>query len=82
MNEWNIMAKEMLPIVMAAAVWRYCWQGQTVLVRSDNMTVVATLGSGGCKEPRLALLEATMEYILVTEHIVGEDNVAADALSR
>ena len=82
MKEWNIMAKKTLPIVMAAAVWRRCWQGQTVLVRSDNMTVVATLESGGCKEPRLAFLEATMEFILVAEHIAGVDNVAADALPR
>ena len=53
------------------------------------MVVVATLGSGGCKEPVtmklrrcLAYQEATMEFILVAEHIAGVDNVAADALSR
>ena len=89
MKEWNIMAKEMLPITMAAAVWGRRWQGKTTLVRSDNMAVVATLGSGGCKEPVtmqlrrcLAFLEATMKFILVAEHIAGVDNVAADALSR
>ena len=88
MKEWNIMAKEMLPIVMAAAVWGCRWQDQ-VLVRSDNMAVVATLGSGGCKEPVtmqlrrcLAFLEATLEFLLLAEHIAGVDNVAADALSR
>ena len=75
MKEWNIMAKEMLPIAMAAAMWGRRWQGQ-VLVRSDNMAMVATLGSEGCKEQVtmqlrrcLAFLEATMEFLLVAEHI-------------
>ncbi len=88
-KEWSIMPKELLPIVVAAAVWGRQWRGLTILARCDNMAVVATIRSGSCKEAHamhlrrcLAFLEASNAFILVSEHIKGEDNVVADALSR
>ncbi len=87
--DWGIMPKEMLPIVIAAAVWGYRWRGLTVKARCDNVAVVATVRSGSCKERHtmhlrrcLAYLEAVGEFVLVADHIRGVDNVVADALSR
>ncbi len=83
-KDWSIMPKEMLPIVIAAAVWGPQWKGITVRVRCDNMAVVATIQSGSCKEAHtmhlqrcLAYLEATESFVLVAEHIRGKDNVVA-----
>ncbi len=88
-REWNIMPKEMLPIVVAAVVWGRYWKDRTVKARCDNMAVVATIRSGSCKEKRamhlmrcLAFVEATVPVNVVAEHIRGVDNVVADALSR
>ncbi len=79
------MPKELLPIVMATAVWGHLWRGKTVLFHCDNMAVVATLRSGSCREPQamhlrrcLAFMEATGEFVLLAEHVRGVDNVAAD----
>ncbi len=88
-GQWNIMPKELLPIVVATAVWGHLWRGMTVLFHCDNMAVVATLRSGSCREPQamhlrrcLAFMEATGEFVLLAEHVRGVDNVAADELSR
>ena len=34
--DYGITAKELLPIVVAAAVWGREWQGTTILARCDN----------------------------------------------
>ncbi len=88
-KEWSIMPKELLPIVVAAAVWGRRWRGLTVKARCDNMAVAATIKSGSCKEAHamqlrrcLAFLEASNAFVLVAEHIREADNVVADALSR
>ena len=81
--------KEMLPIVVAAAVWGQKWAGILVLARCDNMSVVATVNSGLCKEKDamhlrrcLAFLEARWSCQIKAVHIPGTDNEVADALSR
>ncbi len=83
------MPKELLPIVVAAAVWGRRWRGLTVKATCDNMAVVVTIKSGSCKETHamhlrrcLAFLEASNTFVLVAEHVRGADNVVADALSR
>ena len=83
------MAKELLPIVVAAAVWGSEWAGKTVRARCDNQSVVAIVNSGTCREVEamhlrrcLAFLEARGGFHMVAEHIRGVDNVIADALSR
>ncbi len=87
-GRWNIMPKELLPIVVATAVWGHLWRGKTILFHC-NMAVVATLRSGSCREPQamhlrqcLAFMAATGEFVLLAEHVRGVDNVAADELSR
>lgn len=86
---WGIMPKELLPIVIAAILWKDSWRGKVVKARCDNMAVVATIKSGTCVEKAamhlrrcLAFIEATAQFTLVAEHIRGVENTAADALSR
>ncbi len=83
------MPKELLPIVIAAVVWGEHWRGSAVKAWCDNMAVVATIRSGSCKEKKamhlmrcLAFVEAIRSVTIVADHIRGEDNVIADALSR
>lgn len=44
------MAKELIPIVMMAAVWGKNWQVRTVLAKCDKATVVAINNSGTSNE--------------------------------
>ena len=86
---YGITAKELLPIVVAAAIWGREWRSQTVLARCDNMAVVAIVNSGSCREREamhlrrcLAFLEAKGAFHIYAEHIKGVNNGIADALSR
>ena len=57
LQQWHgvdISAKEIVPIVMAAALWGGSWSGKHVCFYSDNMAVVATtLNTKTVKCPRL-----------------------------
>ena len=85
----HIAAKELVPVVMAIALWGAQWQATTVLVRSDNTSVVAALTSGSAKDPLLMNLLRCLHFYLahfdihlVARHLAGVENTAADALSR
>ena len=88
-QSYGIVAKELLPIVVAAAVWGPVWAGKTVRARCDNQSVVSTINSGSCREVEamhlrrcLAFMEARRGFHMVADHIRGVENVIADALSR
>ena len=82
----HITAKELVPIVMAIAMWGAEWQASTVLIRSDNYAVVSSLSSGSAKDVTLMHILhfylAQFDIRVVTRHIAGAENTAADALSR
>ena len=85
----HITMKELLPIVMACAVWGKSWGGQRILARCDNAAVVAIMNSGTSKHPfamhlmrSLFFIAACFHFTISATHIPGVDNVAADALSR
>jgi hypothetical protein len=87
--DYHIAAKELVPVVMAVALWGAPWQSTTVLVRSDNAAVVAALTSGSARDPILMHLLHSLHFFLahydirlLARHIAGVDNTAADALSR
>ena len=40
----------MIPIVLAAALWGKEWAPKTVMVRCNNVTVVAVINRGSSKE--------------------------------
>ena len=88
-QETHITVKELVPIVLAAAVWGSCWKGKNVMSYCDNAAVVAILNKGDCKEPQamhlmrcLAFLKAKFQFSLFATHISGVNNDLADALSR
>ena len=84
-----IAPKELVPVVMACAVWGREWRGQLVRVHCDNEAVVAVLNSGYSKDEHMMQLVRTLFFFLAEWdiwlhacHIPGERNVVADAISR
>ena len=49
----HIAAKELVPIVIAAALWGPHWHGSCILFRTDNMAVVEVLRSHSARDPLL-----------------------------
>ena len=85
----HITVKELVPIVLAAAIWGPDWKGKTVKSRCDNAAVVAIINSGSSRVQEamhlmrcLAFIAAKYEFTIFATHIPGVDNVLADALSR
>ena len=85
----NIAVKELIPIVVATAIWGSGWSQQRVHFLSDNIAVVAALSSRLACDPLLSHLlrclffwEARFNCDHTAGHIAGSVNRAADALSR
>ena len=85
----QIAIKELIPIVLACALWGKRWKGATVRANCDNDAVVAVINSGYSKEPFLVhllrtifFLSAKFDFSLVAAHIPGHLNVLANAISR
>ena len=85
----NIAAKELVPIVLAAALWGPAWHRVCVRFQCDNMAVVEVLRSRTSHDPLLMHLlrclvfyAAVFHFDFVAQHLPGTHNVAADALSR
>lgn len=88
-EDQSIAAKELLPIVLAVAIWGESWSGKQVLARCDNMAAVEVLRSRTSKNTImmhllrcLHFLTAMYDIALRAEHIPGVVNNAADAISR
>ena len=85
----SISWMELLPIVLACAVWGRSWQGQRVMVYCDNMGAVAIANLGYSKAPRimhllrcLFFIRALYQLSVHVVHIEGNANTWADAISR
>ena len=85
----NIAVKELVPILVSAAVWGSSWRGTVVLFVSDNQAVVTCLTNRTAHDPLIAhllrclfFLEAHFGFEHKSQHISGSRNTAADALSR
>ena len=85
----HITAKEMLPVVIAAALWGEQWIGQRVCFNCDNMAVVDLLRSRTSKDTLimhllrcLSFYAAFYRFNFESRHIPGSQNTAADAISR
>jgi len=86
---YHITVKEMLPIVIAAAIWGKKWKGGTVQVRCDNSAVVSIINQGTSHDHQamhlarcLAFIMAEHQFYMFATHLPGVENIAADALSR
>ena len=81
-----IHVKEMVPIVLAAALWERSWSRSVVRFVSDNSAVIQ---SGYARNSRLMdlmrmlfFIAARFEFWYVAAHLPGRLNCAADAISR
>ena len=88
LKDKNIATQELLPIVLAAAVWGRQWTGLHIQCLCDNEAVVADINSRSCKDGDMLYLlhslfffEAEFQFSLVVAHIPGSLNTLADALS-
>lgn len=91
-SDWsgtNIAVKELVSIILAAAVWGEAWAHRRVLVLSDNSAVVQVFKSHMCRDSDmmnllrcLHLIEAKWDVVIWAQHIPRKSNIAADALSR
>ena len=86
---YTITAKELLPIVMAAAIWGPHWANKSVLCRCDNEAVVCILNTGTSRDPTvmglmrcLHFIAAKFNMLISAVHLAGTRNTLADALSR
>ena len=64
-NDWtaeSIAAKELLPIVLAVAVWGPAWRHQQVFIQCDNMAVVQVINAQKCKDPLLLHLMRCLHF--------------------
>ena len=89
MAEESITAKELLPIVLACAVWGRRWVGQVVRVSCDNTGTVAEVNLGYSRSPQimhllrcLFFIRAHFQLEVWASHIPGVQNTIADAISR
>ncbi len=81
--------KELLPIVLAVALWRHLWKGVTVSCKCDNMAVVAIVNSGRSRMDKamhlmrcLSFFLARWDVTLVCQHIPGVEKLYACGVRR
>ena len=84
-----IAAKEVIPIVVAVALWGQGWTRRRILCYCDNQSAVAVIHSRYSRHPLMASLlrclfffEAKYNCTLTATHIPGVLNDRADHLSR
>ena len=85
----QIAIKELIPILLACALWGNHWQGTTVRANCDNEAVVAVINSGYSREQLMSHLlrcifffSAKYDFLVTAAHIPGRLNTLADAISR
>ena len=83
----DISVKELVPVVLAAALWGRLWFKQHICFHSDNMVVVSASTTMTAKVPLLmhllrSFFSAYFSFTFSAKHIPGALNSAADALSR
>ena len=87
----NIMVKELVPVVLACAIWAHQWSGQHIHLHVDNRAVVEVLKKGSSKEPSgivmhllrcLSFISAYFQFTYTAYHIPGAYNTTADSISR
>ena len=89
-QELHINALEMLAIVHAVTQFQKVIQGQTIMIATDNSTVLGYLrNQGGTKSADLLeltyqffALAAELEMTFLCRHVPGRRNILADQLSR
>lgn len=85
----SIQVKELIPVVIAAALYGNQWAGKVVLFKVDNMSVVGIIQDIYSRESHLIHLVRLLSFFaahygfwFTSEHIPGVENGYADAISR
>ena len=85
---YHITVKELIPVVIAAAIWGAKWAHSHVRARSDNSAIVAIISGGYSRDADVMHLMKCLHFLstrcafrLSAEHIKGSLNEAADACS-
>lgn len=85
----NIALLELYPIVIAFEIWASQFMNQSVEIFSDNQAVVHIINNQTSQDPlimillrRLTLTCLRCNVRIKSQHIPGQDNNCADALSR
>ena len=68
-----ISPKELVPIVVALALWGPKWEGQNVVCFCNNMAVVFAVNKGSARDPRL------MRLLRITAFFCGAYKVTLSA---
>ena len=87
--KWDIVAKELYPILIAGQEWGSGWGGKRILVSCDNKSTVAAINKGysnktllGTMLRALQFLSMKFNFYLTAKHIPGKQNTLSDLLSR
>ena len=88
-TDTDISVKELVPVVIVAALWGRLWSKQQICFHSNNMAIVSVLTTTTAKVPLLmhllrclSFFSAYFSFSFSAKHIPGALNSAADALSR
>ena len=89
LHDLPIAIKELVPVVVAAALFGHEWRGLLVEFKVDNMTVVHVLNNTYSKDQHLMHLIRTLvflasrfEFWFSASHIEGKANIIAATLSH
>ena len=89
LKDAGIMLKELLPVVLACAVWGPMWANSSVLFHCDNLGTVSVINSGYSKVSQVMhllrcffFIRATFHISVRAAHVPGRENTLADAISR
>ncbi|XP_011406708.1 PREDICTED: uncharacterized protein LOC105314309 [Amphimedon queenslandica] len=88
-EEDSIAVRELIPVVVAAAIWGREWRGKLIQFNSDNMAVVEVVNKRYSSKVMLMHLLRCLVFFAAKEsfwfsaqHVPGINNGRADALSR
>ena len=79
----HISSKEIFPVMAATIVWGHRWQGLSDRFHSEWWLFSTQVQQETPPQTRcLSLLAAKHNFIVSADHILGAQNVLADALSK
>lgn len=88
-EHYHISIKELIPIVIATAIWGQHFKGKALHILSDNSAAVAAVNNQTSAVKEMAHLLRCLSFItarfqlhISASHIPGRHNEMADALSR
>ena len=88
-QDMSIASKELIPVVISAAIFGRRWSGKLVNFMVDNLAVVQVLQATYSRNTHLmhlirllVLFVAHFNFWFTATHVMGKKNTFADALSR